>query len=432
MITDARGLELSEADRLEVDAINAFTARLLRLENGVEEILAAAERTPDSPMVRLLAGAFFLFGQTDPAIATGREHLAAVNVHAANERQQMLHAALTLWAKSDFLRAVESFEQITTRWPADLLSAKFAEFLYYVLGQQHMGARFRAHMDRIRPVHIDDPDFLGMDAFAAELCGDFDAAERSAERSLAIESRNAWAQHALSHVLIRQGRVDEGKARLEAFLPELATCQRLIHSHDAWHLALLHLEEMNVVDALDVYRGHVWGFAPDLVGEQIDAIALLWRMELAGFPMDAEWAGIADRVEARTGEAFMPFLSAHHMYSLVRAGRDDAANHCLETVRERSRRDDGEGRRVWARAGQAVVEATREFANGNAAAAAKILDPVMPDMTTIGGSDAQDDLFRQMYLRALQGAGRKAEAGAYFERITGDKQRTALDRALAA
>ena len=55
----------------------------------------------------------------------------------------------------------------------------------------------------------------------------------------------------------------------------------------------------------------------------------------------------------------------------------------------------------------------------------------MPMMTSIGGSDAQDDLFRQTYLRSLQAAGRHADAAAYFDAITAGKSRTPLDRALA-
>jgi hypothetical protein len=35
-----------------------------------------------------------------------------------------------------------------------------------------------------------------------------------------------------------------------------------------------------------------------------------------------------------------------------------------------------------------------------------------------------------MYLRSLQAAGRRADAAAYFERITADKAPTPLDRAL--
>ncbi|HWX34063.1 MAG TPA: hypothetical protein VNZ53_42375 [Steroidobacteraceae bacterium] len=35
-------------------------------------------------------------------------------------------------------------------------------------------------------------------------------------------------------------------------------------------------------------------------------------------------------------------------------------------------------------------------------------------MTSIGGSDAQDDLFPQAYLRSLQAAGREAEAARHM------------------
>jgi len=78
-----------------------------------------------------------------------------------------------------------------------------------------------------------------------------------------------------------------------------------------------------------------------------------------------------------------------------------------------------------------VIEAAAAFGGGDRARAAALLDPVMPMMTSIGGSDAQDDLFRQTYLRSLQAAGRRADAAAYFEAITANKFRTALDGALA-
>jgi hypothetical protein len=80
---------------------------------------------------------------------------------------------------------------------------------------------------------------------------------------------------------------------MEAFLPLLATCGRPIHSHDAWHLALLHLEELDVAAAMGVFHAHIWGITPDVVVEQLDAIALLWRIEMAGTAVDAQWPSIA-------------------------------------------------------------------------------------------------------------------------------------------
>ena len=427
---DARDLDVTTDDATAVAAADDFAARLLRLDQGVEAILDAAKRWPDTPIVQLYAATFWLYGQTDGALETAAVHLRACDALAMNTRERALHRALALWHGNDNLRAVEAMEAITTEWPSDLLTAKIAEFLYYVLGQQYMGPRFRAHMRRLEGAHAEDPDFLAMTAFASELCSDYVAAEAVAERALAIEPRNPWAQHALSHVLIRQGRVAEGLARLESFLPLLATCGRPIHCHDAWHLALLHLEQFDVAAAMRVFRTHIWGITPDFVVEQLDAIALLWRIEMAAGPMDAQWPSIAEHVAARALETFMPFMNAHYVYALARAGRADVVEAALAGVRARSAADDEEAKRVWAPVGRAVIEAAAAFGAGDRARAAALLDPVMPMMPSIGGSDAQDDLFRQTYLRSLQAAGRHVEAAAYFDAITAGKSRTPLDRAL--
>ena len=428
---DARGLDVTTDDATAVAAADDFAARLLRLDQGVEAILDAAKRWPDTPIVQLYAATFWLYGQTSGALETAAVHLRACDALAMNTRERALHRALALWHGNDNLRAVEAMEAITSEWPGDLLTAKIAEFLYYVLGQQYMGPRFRAHMRRLEGAHAADPDFLAMTAFASELCSDYAAAEAAAERALAIEPKNPWAQHALSHVLIRQGRVAEGLARLESFLPLLAACGRPIHCHDAWHLALLHLERLDVAAAMRVFRTHIWGITPDFVVEQLDAIALLWRIEMAAGPMDAQWPSIAGHIAPRALETFMPFMNAHYVYALARAGRADAVEAALAGVRARSAADDEEVKRVWAPVGRAVIEAAAAFGAGDRARAAALLDPIMPMMTSIGGSDAQDDLFRQTYLRSLQAAGRHAEAAAYFDAITAGKSRTPLDRALA-
>ena len=428
---DARGLDVTTDDATAVAAADDFAARLLRLDQGVEAILDAAKRWPDTPIVQLYAATFWLYGQTSGALETAAVHLRACDALAMNTRERALHRALALWYGNDNLRAVEAMEAITSEWPSDLLTAKIAEFLYYVLGQQYMGPRFRAHMRRLEGAHAADPDFLAMTAFASELCSDYAAAEAAAERALAIEPKNPWAQHALSHVLIRQGRVAEGLARLESFLPLLAACGRPIHCHDAWHLALLHLERLDVAAAMRVFRTHIWGITPDFVVEQLDAIALLRRIEMAAGPMDAQWPSIAGHIAPRALETFMPFMNAHYVYALARAGRADAVEAALAGVRARSAADDEEAKRVWAPVGRAVIEAAAAFGTGDRARAAALLDPIMPMMTSIGGSDAQDDLFRQTYLRSLQAAGRHAEAAAYFDAITAGKSRTPLDRALA-
>jgi O-acetyl-ADP-ribose deacetylase (regulator of RNase III) len=100
---------------------------------------------------------------------------------------------------------------------------------------------------------------------------------------------------------------------------------------------------------------------------------------------------------------------------------------CASAARPTTRKQD-----AWAPVGNAVVAAAAAFGAGDRARAAALLDPVMPLMTSVGGSDAQDDLFRQAYLRSLQAAGRRADAAAYFARITAGKAPSPLDHALAS
>jgi hypothetical protein len=43
---------------------------------------------------------------------------------------------------------------------------------------------------------------------------------------------------------------------MAAFMPLLATCGQPIHSHDAWPLAILYLEELDVAATMRVFRDH--------------------------------------------------------------------------------------------------------------------------------------------------------------------------------
>ena len=52
----------------------------------------------------------------------------------------------------------------------------------------------------------------------------------------------------------------------------------------------------------------------------------------------------------------------------------------------------------------------------------------MPDVTIVGGSDAQVGLFRQTYFHALARCGRKADARAYWDSVKGDRPASELDR----
>jgi hypothetical protein len=425
-----RGLEVSTDARDAIDAVDTFTDRLAGIELGVEAVLDDAAHHAGVAMLQLDAAMLGLYGQTAAASADAHRYLAKCEAlePTMNERERATLAALQRWHAHDFLAAAGRFEELVTQWPRDIVALKALEFLYYVLGQQHMGKRFRAQVERIAAPNRDDADFLSVWAFAAELSGAPDHAADLAEASLGLDA-HPWAHHALSHVFITRGDPPEAIARLQSFLPVWETSGRVIYCHNAWHLAVAFLDALEVDRAESVYRHHIWGVYPDSPGEQVDAISYLWRLEMAGVEVDnARWADVADHVEARAGECFFPFLSAQHGYALARAGRPAALDTLRSSVRRRTEADDGEARRVWQPVGRAVVEACIAHGAGDPARAATLLDPVMSRMTAIGGSDAQDDLFRQAYLTALIAAARPDDARRYWASMTSFKTRlSALD-----
>ena len=426
---DDKGLPITAESRAAVAAIDVFTARLARIDRGAEAILEAVKIFPATPMIPLAAAAFCLFGQTRDADMAAKAYLddAQALLGCANERERIFHAALSSWLRKDHLGAVSLFEGMTERHPRDILAIKIAEFIYYVLGQQHEGPRFLQHMQRLAAANAGDPDFLAAHGFAYELCGHVDAAERLAEEALAQDICVPWAHHCLAHVDLRRGEAEAGVRRLEALLPLWMSAGRVIHCHNAWHLAVAYVELLGLDEAEALLRSHVWGVTPDLTVEQLDAIALAWRLEMAGRRLDDVWPSLAESVAPRIDDCYMPFISFHQVFALARAGREELVARCVARARARAAPDDPEALRSWRSAGLAAVEAAAAYGRGEPAECAERLGPVIEAVTVGGGSDAQVGLLRQTFVCSLIESGRNSEARAYWRQETAGKKLTELD-----
>lgn len=426
-------MAVSAGEPLAAKACGVFYARLLRLEPGVEAILETAKVFPEEPAVRLACGFLWLFGQTPEAQGQAEVHLAAAEKFAGrlSARERAWLGAMRRWHGREFEAAALAYEAITAEWPEDLPAVKAAEFIYYILGQQASGARFLGHLERVATVHGGDADFLAMKAFAHELCGETQAARDVAERALEVAPFNPWAQHALEHAMLWEGSQDEAIARMEGWLGTWDRAGRIIHCHNAWHVALTRLDRLEVERAWAVYDGHVWGISPGFVVEQLDAIAFLWRAEMAGVEVETgRYKEIVPHIAPLAETLFMPFVTAHYTYALARAGERDAVEAVLAKVDERAGRDDVEARWAWNPVGRSVIHATAALGRGEGREAADLLDPVMDRVTRVGGSDAQDDLFRFAHYDSLRRAGRKADARALLERRLAQKRPSPLEERL--
>ena len=405
------GLAESAGDPAALSAYAAFAHRILRIAPGAEEILEMRRQMPDEPVLALGEALFWLFGQTAEAQQACAEALAKAEASALDETQTRWLGALQLWHAHDFDRAASAFEEITSEDPTDLTAAKACEFVYYILGQQHCGPRFRTHMQRLSPQYAGNPDFLAMHAFAHELCGEMGPARTAAEQALEIEPLQPWAHHALEHVLLWEGNPEAAMQLMKNWARDWEACARPIHSHNAWHYAVALLDRLEVSAAFEVFDTHVWMKTPGVVTEQLDTVSFLWRVEMAGHEVPrSRWDTLLPVVQQASGELFMPFASAHYAYALARGGGMAAAEPLLAAVAERSAMADAEAVRVWRPTGRHVVEASAALGCGRVREAADAFDTARPRLTEIGGSDAQDDLFRFAHMTSLAASGRQSAA----------------------
>ncbi len=429
MYEDGRGLQVNGAGEREIRAVDDFRERMLAMDGGLDRVIEAAESAPGCALLQVYAAILFLYAGTREGTAAAVSWLARAEtaLDGASDRERRLYDAAVCWSRNDNEASVERLEELTRLDPRDLVAAKACEVNYFVLGQHHQGERFLAHMKRLMPHNPDQPDLRAMYAFALDLTGQYREARAQGERAVEGRFACAWAHHALSHVAVMTGEFETGLAEQEEFLPTWTRPGPSIHGHNAWHLALLRLEARDREGVLQLFRDLIWGHLPESTGEQVDAISLLWRMELVGMEVDdAAWNQLADACEALAGEAVVPFVVAHHAYALARTARDASVERLRDAI-SRSAREQPPGRRqVWKEAGIPVVEAAIAWARRDAAATIDALESASPLIPRIGGSDAQDDIFRLTLMRALHEAGRQESAQRLLALFPGQRPAAAL------
>ena len=244
-----------------------------------------------------------------------------------------------------------------------------------------------------------------MAAFSWEQCHLLAQAEAAARQALAMTEREPWAQHALAHVMLTQGRLAEGLQFMQHCSPTWTGLNSFMVTHNWWHLALfaidLGLDEL----ALQTLDRQVWGVVKSYSQDQIGAVSLLARLELAGIDVGPRWQDVADHLSLRLQDQVLPFLDLQYLYGLARAGRPQAQT-LLDNI---ERRSTGTQQRpadaIWRQVAVPAARGLMAHAQGRYPQAIDGLGQALPQLLRIGGSHAQRDLFEQIHLDALMRAG---------------------------
>jgi hypothetical protein len=266
------------------------------------------------------------------------------------------------------------------------------------------------------PAAGDVAEMHGLAGFAYEECHLMREGEREARTALEMKASDAWAQHALAHVLLTEARMGEGVAFLEGATGGWGALNSFMSGHNWWHLTLFYLSQGRGEAVLRAYDDHVWGAADkDYSQDQVGAVSLLARAEMAGIDVGGRWGELAERIAARGPDAEQPFLALQYLYALCRAGRVEAPA-LLAAIRRRAETAPAFAHGAWAEAGLPAAEGLAAQLAGAHPRAVAELGAALPRLSAIGGSHAQRDLFEQIWLAALMADGRWSAAQDVLER----------------
>ncbi len=179
-------------------------------------------------------------------------------------------------------------------------------------------------------------------------------------------------------------------------------------------MALVMIDQGDTDAILAFFDRNIWGVSKDYSQDQVNAVSLLARLELVGVDVGDRWADIGRHLRARVDDHVQPFLSAHYLYGLGRAGLPEA-DAMMASLRAHATAAPDYVRRVWAEVAVPLCEALLAHARGDCETTVQRLGPVLPRLVEIGGSHAQRDLFEQIWLDALIRTGRLGAAQRILE-----------------
>jgi hypothetical protein len=404
---DPFGLPISLQHRSSAQAVAGFALGFLGYEPRVLDILAAAEHD-ESVIVQACAAALWMFSESPAGPPKARaclDRAARANL-PCTDREKQFAVAIACWVKGDQRGAITTHLALARSHPRDLVSVKLGQYHAFNLGDSPTMLRLAL---KALPAAGDLAAAHGMAAFAWEQCHRLHEAEAAARCALAMRPSEPWAQHALAHVMLTDGRLNEGAAFMQESSAGWQGLTSFMRTHNWWHLAVFLLELGEDAAVLRLYDREVWGVDKTYSQDQIGAVSLLSRLEMAGVAVGDRWEELAGWLVPRTGDQVQPFLDMQYLYGLARAGRPEA-DQLMANVERFAVTAPDDSRIAWQRVAVPACRGLLAHARGRWAEAADQLALALPQLTAIGGSHAQRDLFEQFYIDSLQRCGRWAGA----------------------
>ena len=405
MAKDQQGLALAGAPESAAAFDRAIADYYGLTGDPVGVLKSALARDPDFALGGVAIATLYMIGgfRGDHPEVVNALGAAEAGTGRATERERLHLAAAKAWAQGQTSHAILGWETILNDHPTDALALRLAQDAYFFLGRsaaiRDTAARTLAAWDRDNPL----TSFVhGLYAFGLEETGDLKRAEDFGREALARNPRDAWATHALAHVMETANRHEEGVAFLRSTRSDWKHAHFMAH-HNGWHLALFLIEQGRFDEVLADYdRLTAPKLADDATLDRIDAASLLWRLELEGVDVGDRWAPVADAWMAHAHDHVLAFNDLHCAFAAARSPDLDHATRLVRSLDDYERVGSGDNRKVTAEVGRRLIDGALAFAAAQYAQAVEAILPVRMEAIRIGGSHAQRDIVNLTLIAAAE------------------------------
>jgi tetratricopeptide (TPR) repeat protein len=399
MQVDCRGLPITTASAEAAKNIDQAVATYMNYGTTAgAHVKTALEHDPACVLALCIRGYFFLMLENKALLPRVKQTLDEIAPHlgAATRREQLHVKALSAWAAGDIMRACFHWEEVLTDHPLDLLALKLHHTMTFYTGRSHV---MRSVVAGVLGEWSDAvPDYgcvQGMYAYALEECGVYEEAERWGRQAVERNPGDLWAIHSVAHVLEMQGRSAEGVKWLD-YTPAQWTQKNPFKAHVWWHAGLFMLAQGQGDRALDLYDKALCSVNSENYVDVSNQAALLKRIEMNGVDVGTRWKVLAEHSEKRIHDHMLPFRDAHFCLALAANGNFDAARRHIESMAAFSAQGEGWRAQTTRSILIPLCEGMIAYEAGDYDKAAGLLWPMRNEISIIGGSHAQRDLFAQI------------------------------------
>jgi tetratricopeptide (TPR) repeat protein len=420
---DARGVPTSCSNRATLDLYEQALAEYQSYTGDLfATIDAALKHSPDFILGHLFkaVAAMTMTEQRFVADARTSVETAKTFLSHANSRERSLVTAAAILVDGDWDAACAAFDRVLVEYPRDAFAIQSAHLMDFYRGDS---LNLRNRVTRVLPHWTADlPGYsyiLGMQAFGLEECNQYPEAEDVGRRALEMQPKDAWAVHAVTHVMEMQGRIDDGIQWLELRKNDWAPNNGFAF-HNWWHLALFYLDRGMFKEVLSTLDTEIHPAPPDFILQLLDATSLLWRLHLEGASIGDRAQAVADnwgkRLHAERG--FYAFNDMHALMAFVLASREREAEYLMEGLESTAQHGSGINLMMTRDVGLPLCRGIRAFGQGRYNESIAWIEPVRDIAHRFGGSHAQRDVVTLTLIEAAIRSGRRELAEHYIAERT--------------